>query len=57
MSDLIKRMQDDLAKAKARADHLSTTYPGTAITVMAQNRVNALRRMLHKVTSSAAKNP
>jgi hypothetical protein len=57
MSDLIKRTQDDLTAAIKRADHLSATYPGTSITVQAQNRVNALRRILQRVTSQAAKNP
>jgi hypothetical protein len=57
MSDLIKRMQDDLAKAIERADYLNYEYPSSAQAVRAANKVSALRRMLHKVTSQAAKNP
>jgi hypothetical protein len=57
MSDLIKRMQDDLAAAKARADYLSTAFPTSAQAVRATNKVSALRRMLQRVASQAAKNP
>jgi hypothetical protein len=55
MSDLIKRMQDDLAAAKVRADYLSTTYPSSAQAVRATNKVAALRRMLQKITVAQAK--
>jgi hypothetical protein len=57
MTDQIKRTQDDLTAAIKRADHLNATYPGTAIAVRATNKVAALRRILLRVTSSAAKNP
>jgi hypothetical protein len=57
MSDLIKRMQDDLAAAKARADYLNTAFPSSAQAVRATNKVSALRRMLQRLTSAAAKNP
>jgi hypothetical protein len=57
MSDLIKRMQDDMAAAKARAEYLSTAFPSSAQAVRATNKVAALRRMLQRVTSQAAKNP
>jgi hypothetical protein len=57
MSDLIKRMQDDMAAAKARADYLSTAFPSSAQAVRATNKVSALRRMLQRLTSAAAKNP
>jgi hypothetical protein len=55
-TDLIKRMQDDLTAAKARADYLSTAFPSSAQAVRATNKVAALRRMLQTVTSKAAKN-
>ena len=52
MSELIKRMQDDLAAAKTRAEYLSTAYPSSAQAVRAANKVAALRRMLQKITTA-----
>jgi hypothetical protein len=55
MSDLIKRMQDDLTAAKARADYLNTAFPSSAQAVRATNKVSALRRMIQKITTAQAK--
>jgi hypothetical protein len=55
MSDLIKRMQDDLAAAKARAEYINRAFPSSAQAVRATNKVSALRRMLQKITIAHAK--